>query len=157
MNRLAQHLTICWISFLREQNLSVGKREYFIVHARIRNNCSDLNYDLFKNHLFPSPTYFCSLAPETALHYFSQCPSYHNQRLNFLRKLSELHINFDFENILYGSNMLTYKQNSHIFQLVQGYIKETKRFDCNGWFVIRTTNEVLYCVINGKSNVKFTL
>ena len=33
-----------------------GQRRFSVLHARIRNNCSDLNHDLFQNHLTNDPS-----------------------------------------------------------------------------------------------------
>ena len=47
-----------------------GKRQYAILLARIRNNCSNLNNDLFNNHLHQDNTCPNCGAPEDAEHYF---------------------------------------------------------------------------------------
>ena len=36
-----------------------GKRKFSIIHARLRNLCSNLNYDLFYNHLRPDSICDC--------------------------------------------------------------------------------------------------
>ena len=54
-----------------------------VLHARLRNNCSSLNNDLFINHLRERP--FCSWCNviENAKHYFFTCKQYRNERLIF--------------------------------------------------------------------------
>ena len=47
-----------------------GKRKFSIIHARIRNFCSNLNQDLFDNHLRIDPTCNCQRGAETAEHDF---------------------------------------------------------------------------------------
>ena len=47
-----------------------GKRKFSIIHARLRNLCSNLNYDLFYNHLRPDSICDCLRDEETAEHYF---------------------------------------------------------------------------------------
>ena len=50
-----------------------GIRRLSVLHARIRNNCSNLNLDLFNNFLRPDPTCSCQVEPENAEHYFLRC------------------------------------------------------------------------------------
>ena len=52
-----------------------GSRYLSVLHARIRNSCSNLLSDLYINHLSPSPTYSCSEEVEDADHYFFNCPN----------------------------------------------------------------------------------
>ena len=47
-----------------------GVRIHSVSHSRLRNNCSNLNYDLFKNHISSSSSCSCSDVPETVFHYF---------------------------------------------------------------------------------------
>ena len=41
-----------------------GNRRLSVLHARIRNNCSNLNLDLFNNFLRPDPTCSCQVEPK---------------------------------------------------------------------------------------------
>ena len=47
-----------------------GNRKLSILHARIRNNCSDLKSDLFRNHLSADSSCSCGNDNEDASHYF---------------------------------------------------------------------------------------
>ena len=47
-----------------------GNRRLSILHARLRNNCSDLNNDLYMNHLNALPAWACGEGIENAEHYF---------------------------------------------------------------------------------------
>ena len=47
-----------------------GNRYLSIIHARIRNNCSNLNNDLFLNHLKSDPICACGTGAEDAEHFF---------------------------------------------------------------------------------------
>ena len=47
-----------------------GNRYLSIIHARIRNNCSNLNNDLFLNHLKSDPICACGTGAQDAEHFF---------------------------------------------------------------------------------------
>ena len=47
-----------------------GDRNISVIHARIRNNCSNLHADLYNNHLNLSPTCSCGAMVEDAEHFF---------------------------------------------------------------------------------------
>ena len=57
----------------------VGTRYISVLHARIRNNCSNLFFDLYINHLSPSPTCSCSEEVKDAEHYFFRCSHFINE------------------------------------------------------------------------------
>ena len=50
-----------------------GNRRLSILHARLRNNCSDFNNDLYMNHLTASPACTVGEGIENAEHYFFNC------------------------------------------------------------------------------------
>ena len=50
-----------------------GNRRLSILHARLRNNCSDFNNDLYMNHLTASPVCAVGEGIENAEHYFFNC------------------------------------------------------------------------------------
>ena len=57
--------------FVNAPYFSIGKRVLSVMHARIRNNCSDLYNDLYTNHLRDDPICSCAVSePEDAEHYF---------------------------------------------------------------------------------------
>ena len=58
-----------------------GKRKFSILYARLRNFCSNLNQDLFDNHLRIDPSCSCLRDVETAEHYFFKCEHYTEQRI----------------------------------------------------------------------------
>ena len=105
----------------------VGQRKLSIIHTRIRNKCSDLNYDLFSNHLRPDCACSCGYPIEDAEHYLFQCTQYtvsRRQLFNVLRRFLPLNVN----TLLFGSENLTFEDNSTLFLAVQSYIKATARF-----------------------------
>ena len=104
-----------------------GKRYLSIMHARIRNGCSDLNFDLHNNHLRENSYCACSENIETAEHFFFRCIKYNTIRLVLFQKTRSLHpLNINL--LLYGSDNLNYNDNVLIFNAVQEFIKSSDRF-----------------------------
>lgn len=104
-----------------------GTRVESIYHCRIRNRCSNLNKDLYDNHLRDSPICDCGTDIEDAEHYFFRCDLYTNQRIRFFqlsRRFHPLGVQF----MLYGSDQISEEDNINFFSYVHEYIKETKRF-----------------------------
>ena len=56
----------------------IGNRYISVLHERLRNNCSDLNEDLYINHLRLDPMCDCNTRVENAEHYFFKCHRYSN-------------------------------------------------------------------------------
>ena len=83
----------------------VGDRFLQIHHSRIRNKCSSLNTDLFKNHLRDSQQCSCGNLSEDAEHFFFRCPLYTNQRLQLFTDTRQHHplscqkLLFDIDNL----------------------------------------------------------
>jgi hypothetical protein len=57
-----------------------------------------------------------------------QCPSYLNDRLPLFYATRHLHL-LNVNTLLFGRNNLQDKENISLFNTVQTYIKNTKRFD----------------------------
>lgn len=105
-----------------------GKRKLSVLHARIRNNCSDLKSDMYTNHLSNDRVCSCGYENENAEHFFFQCENYTNIRINLFRETRPFHpLSVDY--ILYGKPTLSNENNFLLFQAVQRYIRETKRFN----------------------------
>ena len=68
-----------------------GQRRLSVLHARLRNNCSDLKSDLFQNHLTDSLSCICGNVNENAIHYFFECENYSNPRLVMFRSTRKFH------------------------------------------------------------------
>ena len=110
---------------------SVGSRFLSVMHARMRNGCSNLNNDLFLNKLRPTATCDkCGHEREDAEHYFMQCPSFTNERLRLFRATRNLHP-LSVNMLLAGKHSLSDEDNIFVFNHVQTFIKDTKRFDTN--------------------------
>ena len=105
-----------------------GDRKLFILHTRIRYNCSDLKSDLFSNGISVHATCGCGYPIEDTEHYLFRCNYYTVQRLKLFHNLHRFHpLNKNV--LLFGSSELSLEDNLEIFRCVQSYIKETKRFN----------------------------
>ena len=54
----------------------IAHRKLIILHARLRNFCSNLNYDLFRVNLTADPSCVCRNPCDNAFHFFFECPIY---------------------------------------------------------------------------------
>lgn len=104
-----------------------GDRKLSILHARIRNNCSNLKYDLYQNFLEPNPVCECGSEAEDARHYFFVCQFYRDARQELFRSTRAYHP-LSLNKLLLGDIRLNVEANSHIFEAVQRFIKDSKRF-----------------------------
>ena len=98
-----------------------------ILHARLRNNCSDLNEDLYLNHLQSDGICACGNNNESALHFFLECERFNDQRILMFRETRLFHplsVNY----LLFGKPNISNEENFLLFQAFQRYIKNTKRF-----------------------------
>lgn len=97
------------------------------IHARLRNNCSDLKDDLFNNHVSDHKLcLFCNV-PENADHYFFQCKYYGNERIQLFHETRLFHP-LNCKLLLFGNDNLSLQQNITLVEAVQRYIKNTRRF-----------------------------
>ena len=101
--------------------LSIGERKLIIILTRIRHNCSNLNADLHRVNIVPSPSCSCSANFETAQHYFFECRNFENQR-SFISVIT-------LDTLLYGCSTFDNERKALIINAVLFFIKETKRFD----------------------------
>ncbi|MCG8097314.1 MAG: hypothetical protein JAZ17_27465 [Candidatus Thiodiazotropha endolucinida] len=105
----------------------IGNRYLSALHARIRNNCSNLRLDLFINHLSPSFTCSCSDEAEDAAHYLFRCSHFINERVILFQSTRAFHpLNINI--LLFGDDNLSIEDNTIIFTAVQTFIKDTRRF-----------------------------
>ncbi|MCG8034058.1 MAG: reverse transcriptase family protein [Candidatus Thiodiazotropha taylori] len=103
-----------------------GTRRAQILHTRLRTNCSSLNLDLFHRNITESPLCRCG-SIEDAQHYFFHCRIYQLQRVELLNLVS-LYLNPSLKVILHGDPALSTEINKTIFDGVQKYILDSKRF-----------------------------
>ncbi|MCW4344426.1 MAG: reverse transcriptase domain-containing protein [Candidatus Thiodiazotropha endolucinida] len=108
------------------QYFYTGSRKAQILHTRLRTHCSSLNLDLFMKNITDSPLCSCG-SIEDAQHFFFHCHKYQAQRNVLLNSISliqapSLHL------LLQGDLALALETNKMIFETVQKFILETKRF-----------------------------
>ncbi|XP_052275100.1 uncharacterized protein LOC127874668 isoform X1 [Dreissena polymorpha] len=111
----------------------IGDRHSSILHARLRNNCSNLNSDLFINHLKNTPLCACGNDAENAEHYFFYCHTYHLQRIALFTALRSFHP-LNCEVFLYGKPSLNNENNTIIFNEVKKHIFYDKAIHCLATF-----------------------
>ena len=95
-----------------------------VMYARIRNQCSNLNGDLFKNFLSNFKACSCGYETEDADHYFFNCNKYIDKQIIMFRKARAFHP-LSVEALLFGKSSLSDNVNVLLFQAVQQYIKDT--------------------------------
>ena len=121
-----KHITSSFNNSCVPSHLTIGNRYISILHARLRNNCSNLNNDLFRNHLRDNP--LCDLCGmiEDAIHFFFHCRKFTMERQVFndtVRVFQPLSIDM----ILCGNFNLNMENNIVLFRAVHRYIHATKR------------------------------
>ena len=104
-----------------------GNRYLSVIHARIRNNCSNLD-DLFINDLRDNPLCNWCHEMEDSKHYFLHCNTCRNERHLFFEAAREFQ-SLTTQLLLYGNEMVDNTLNSALFRTVHDYIKNTKRLD----------------------------
>ena len=107
-----------------------GPRKLQVLHTRLRTGCSSLNAHLHAKNISDSPNCSCGDI-ETPAHFFLACPLYTQPRLHLLRAISQVQppINPTLDVLLFGCEHLNVDQNKIIFQAVQIFVANTKRFD----------------------------
>ena len=98
-----------------------GNRILAIWHARLRNQCSSLNFDLYNNHVANDPSCECNEEIEDAVHFFFECQRYDIQRtvlFNATRNFHPLSINI----LLFGNPDLSAQDNQIIFDAVHSFV-----------------------------------
>ena len=74
----------------------MGNRYSSVIHAWLRNNCSSLNNDLFRNHVCDNPLCVWCGVMEDAIHSLFHCIKYIGERQVFndtVREFQPLNIN----------------------------------------------------------------
>ena len=104
----------------------IGERRLQILHTRLRTKCSSLNYDIFLRRLNDSPLCRCGDL-ENAEHFLLKCPIYQQQRVTLTQIISQ-HCQISSHLLLYGDISLPLEINILVFEAVQKYIQDSKRF-----------------------------
>ena len=108
-----------------------GTRKNQIIFAKLRLGCSLLHNDLHSNlHVRDSPLCECQLSvPETAKHFFFECPRYTHIRQILRAGISTIDSqSFNIESILHGNPSLDVDLNSRILKAAQKYVESSQRF-----------------------------
>ena len=96
-----------------------GNRKLSILHARLRNNCSDLNGDLYLNHLRNDSICACGNSNESSLHFLLECERFSYQRILMFRETRPFHplsVNY----LLFGKPNLSNDEILFFFRLSTG-------------------------------------
>ena len=112
--------------------LSLNKRSYDVLLARLRSGCTDLNDHLYKTKLEPSPLCkFCKTETESVEHYIFHCTKYDNHRKVLFDELAKLNIDQTKTNLqlLLTGGVGLKKDRLNILRIFMNYVKLTERFD----------------------------
>lgn len=104
-----------------------GHRKYNILHTRLRNRASSLNYDLFRCNLVNDPSCSCGNACEPSFHFFIECPRYTLLRNNLFSAIENV-CQVSLAVILCGNFNLSNEENHVICEAVHHFIRDSKRF-----------------------------
>ena len=102
----------------------VDTRTGQILQARLRMECSSLNAHLYSKNVVPTPSCECG-AFESPNHYLLHCPRYKAIRERYLHSYLDSHNTHD---LLYGKESSSDSENKVLFQNVQEFIIQSKRF-----------------------------
>ena len=105
---------------------SSGNRQLQIYHTRLRTNCSSLNQHLYSKNIIADPSCACG-SVESTKHFLLQCTQFNQARIEMLNTLSTVCIP-SLNVLLYGDDNLDTHYNKLIFETVQKYISDSKRF-----------------------------
>ena len=97
----------------------IGQIKLIILHARLYNFWSYLNYDLFRVNLTADPSCVCGNPCEHAFHFFFEYPIYDMCRLEMENTTRIISIPISLNLLLNGRNALTHEENTHIVLNVQ--------------------------------------
>lgn len=117
---------------LNESNIKIpsfyycGSRIGQIHHARLRMECSSLNFYLFRRNLVNSPSCPCNDGDETNEHFLLHCRLFSQLRT---RAYNEITCPISTQILLFGNDELSYNENVRIFTCVQSFIISAKRFN----------------------------
>ena len=96
----------------------------------MRNDASNLNLYLLHHHLSVTSAYpHCNDPYENPTHLFIHCPHYATQRQELLNTFVKLNIDFNIQNILYGSQNCNFSNNEKLTLAVHLFVKNSKRFN----------------------------
>ena len=116
------------INFLPRRYHFDGERHFSVMHARMRNKCSNLKHDLYSNHLVQSPFCNCADVSEDAEHFCFKCTNFTRERIALFHATRNLHP-LNLNKVLLRDENLSVQDNKSLFKGIQTYIKSTRRFN----------------------------
>lgn len=107
------------------------ERKLDVILARLRMECSSLNYHLKRLYVIDDARCPCGHARETVNHYFFDCPLHVHPREALMRNLAQLPINIMHTSrlLLYGEKALPARTNDRIADALCNFIMATNRFN----------------------------
>lgn len=111
-----------------------GKRKENILLCQLRNFKSQLNLDLYNDHLSDSPSCSCGAPRESTNHYLLECPNYKEQRqelIDILQLYPTIYetITISSGDLLQGNSNLNKDNNCILLDSVMNYINKSNRFN----------------------------
>jgi len=91
----------------------IGNRCLNILHAKLRNNCSSLNPDLYRVNLTASPTCRCGFYRENTDHYLLHCNLYNEIRDDMFAEFEHLNLEPTLQSLLNGSDQISENENKN--------------------------------------------
>ena len=109
-----------------------GDRKGNILLCQLRNSESQLNQDLFDDHLHNTPNCVTCNSPETIDHFLLHCPNYLAERITLMNTLlsnPELYskISISSNDLIKGNKDLSYEESCMLSDYVMEFIKKSKR------------------------------
>ena len=106
-----------------------GNRKENIIACQLRNDASNLNYDLWCHHLTDDPRCsHCGDVNEDKDHFILSCPRYAVYRAVLQNVCGDLGVDLNVHNVLYGSDSLDFDDNITLTSALHTYIKDCRRF-----------------------------
>ena len=104
-----------------------GNRKLSVLHTRLCNHCSNLNLDLYNNHIRDNPLCDCLRNVESAEHFFFECTRFVAQRTVLFNSTRQFHP-LNISTLLSRNEDLPLESNFNSFTSVQKIIKDSARF-----------------------------
>ena len=107
-------------------------RKENIILCQLRNSKSQLNGDLYQDHLSDSTNCIHCDCPETIDHFILKCPKYVNERIDLINSLITQpniyeNITICVNDLLFGNPNLSNEENCALLSSVILYINQTNR------------------------------
>ena len=101
---------------------NTGSRKSQILHSKLRLECSDLRFHLYRRNLCASPLFSCGSIENTE-HYLLHCPKYNDIRRTTIHTLTD-YTNINIVLLLYGLPDLDVRTNRHVVEVISVYLRK---------------------------------